>query len=338
MSTEPPVVYILPQVKADLEAEVGRAGVSSGLSGGLLFGHPLDERRRLVVGWARPRLEVRFGEKDFCLDQSRTSQQLDQARQLAPEAHYCGVWYIHRTPDSELSDEEWVQTQSVLEDPDFRFEDLVCLVICLYFGDLTFYASSFDKYHSARGQAPAPTHLFSVTDALPASPQVSKAPPSVPEPVLTNWYRSPDVAERLNLEHERLKERYHVEASLTADERMTFQLMPKSGYGKLVFYLACGDGFPDGGPTAFLSAGGKQHPLFSPGLNDWSAEHWLVEVADDMIEWLVWSLSETLGAAEEALNRGDYQEAADLLTVVLSINPRTPRAARLLAQAQAPLR
>ena len=145
MSTEPLVVFITPEVRAALEAEVERAGVGGGLTGGLLFGHPLDERRRLVVGWARMRPEVRFGEKDFNLDQSRTSQQLDQARDVSPTAHYCGVWYIHLTPNKELTDEEWVQTQSVLEDPDYRFDDLVCLVLCLYFGDLTLYTSTFDK-------------------------------------------------------------------------------------------------------------------------------------------------------------------------------------------------
>ena len=340
MSTEPPVVFILPQVKAALEAEVDRAGIRSGLAGGLLFGHPLDEHRRLVVGWARPRPEVRFGEKDFCLDQSRTSQQLDQARGLAPKAHYCGVWYIHRTPNKELTDEEWVQTQSVLEDPDFRFDDLVCLVICLYFGELTFYTSSFDKYHSARGQMPAPTHLLSATDSHTASTRVDLARPSTTttEPVLTNWYMSPDVAERLNQEHVRLTEKYHVKVAMEPDEQMVFQLMPESGYGKLVFYLACGPGFPNDGPTAFLSVGDKRYPLFSPGLNDWSAEHGLVSIADGMIEWLAWSLDEYVTTAKETLNRGDCQEAADWLTIVLSINPRTPRAARLLARAQAPLR
>ncbi len=339
MSTEPPVVFILPQVEAALEAEVERAGASAGLVGGLLFGHPLDEHRRSVVDWVRPRPEARFGEKDFSLDQSRTSQQLDQARKVAPEAHYCGVWYIHRTPDRELTDEEWVQTRSVLEDPDFRFDDLVCLVICLYFGDLTVYASSFNKHHSVRSQFPVPTRMFTATDSLPDTTRVDYATPSAPpELVLTNWYASPDVAERLNEEHVRLTAKYHVEATMEPGEQMVFQLMPKSGYGKLVFYLACGPGFPDSGPTAFLSAGDERYPLFSPGLNNWSAEHWLLDVADDMIEWLIWSLDEYMTPAKEALNRGNYQKAADWLTIVLSINPRAPRAARLLAQAQAPLR
>jgi Tfp pilus assembly protein PilF len=61
-------------------------------------------------------------------------------------------------------------------------------------------------------------------------------------------------------------------------------------------------------------------------------------MADELVSWLGWSLDQYMAAAEEALSRGDYQEAADLLTVVLSIDPRTPRAAHLLARAQAPLR
>jgi hypothetical protein len=339
MSTEPLVVFITPEVKTALEAEVERAGVGGGLAGGLLFGHPLDERRRLVIGWARPRTEVRFGEKDFNLDQSRTSQQLANAQKLSPEAHYCGVWYIHRTPNKELTDEEWRQTQSVLEDPDYRFGDLVCLVICLYFGELTIYASTFDKYQSARGQFPTPASLLEATDSesLPTD-QTRRTRPSTAQRTRTDWYKSPDVAERLNEEHERLTQKYDVEAKLTPDEQMIFRLMPKSGHGKLTFYLVCGPGFPESGPTAFLATGEKRYPLFSPGMHNWSAgEHWLVHIADDMVEWLTWSLDEYMTTAEQALKRGDYQEAADWLTVVLSIDPRRPRAARLLARAQAPL-
>jgi len=61
-------------------------------------------------------------------------------------------------------------------------------------------------------------------------------------------------------------------------------------------------------------------------------------MADELVSWLAWSLDQYVAAAEEALNRGDYQEAVDLLSVVLAIDPHTPRAARLLARAQAPLR
>lgn len=63
----------------------------------------------------------------------------------------------------------------------------------------------------------------------------------------------------------------------------------------------------------------------------------MVEVANDLVEWQVCLLDQQIVAAEEALNRGDYQEASDLLAVVLLINPRKPRVARLLARAQAPL-
>lgn len=339
MSTEPAVIFILPEVKAALEAEVDRTSVSGGLAGGLVLGHPLDERRHLVLDWARLSPEVRFGEKDFCLDQSRTSQQLDQARNLSPEAHYSGVWYIHRTPNKELTDEEWVQAQSVLEDPDFRFDESVCLVICLYFGDLTIHAATFDKYQSARGQLPTPASLLEATDSrsLPTD-QTGQKRPSAARTVRTDWYKAPDIARRLNLEHERLTQKYRVEATMDPDEQMIFRLAPKSGYGKLVFYLVCGPGFPDQGPTAFLSAGGQRHPLFSPGMNTWSADQRLTDIADGMIEWLAWSLDEYVVIAQKALSREDYQQAADWLTVVLSIDPRTPGAARLLAKAQAPLR
>ena len=339
MSAEPLVVFITPEVKAALEAEVDRAGLSGGLAGGLLFGHPLDEERRLVIGWARPNSEVGFGGKDFNLDQSRTSQQLDQARKLSPEAHHCGVWYIHRTPNKELTDQEWVQTQSVLEDPDYRFDDLVCLVICLYFGALTIYASTFDKYQSARSQLPAPASLLEATEAhsLPTD-QTSQRRSTGSKPALTGWYKAPGATERLNQEHERLTQKYNVEATLTPDEQMIFRLAPKSGYGKLVFHLVCRPGFPENGPTAFLAIGDKRHPQFSPGMHKWSSEQWLVDIADDMVEWLVWSLDESIATAKESLRRGKYQEAADWLTIVLSINPRKPRAARLLARAQAALR
>jgi len=338
MPTEPPIVLITPEAQATLEAEVKRTSIGGGLAGGLLFGCPLDEHHRLVVSSVRLRSEVGFGQKSFCLDQSRTSQQLEQARKLAPGASYCGVWYLHRTPNQELTDKEWVQTQSVLEDLDFRFEDLVCLVLCFYSGELKSYASSFNRYHSARGQFPAPTQLQLTTDSLPTPTQASPAHPSAPRPAPTDWYKAPEVIERLKLEHERLAQKYHVEATLAPNgQQLIFRLMPKSEYGKLAFYLAFGPGFPDKAPAAFLLAGGKQHPLFSPGISNWSAGQWLVGVADDLIEWLAWSLEQYVATAEEALDQSDYQEAADLLTVVLSIDPRTPRAARLLARAQAPL-
>jgi hypothetical protein len=174
------------------------------------------------------------------------------------------------------------------------------------------------------------------TDSLPT--QANAAPLPAPSPAPTNWYESPDIAARLRLEHERLAQEYHVEPALMPDGQMIFRLMPKGQYEKLVFYLACGPGFPDKGPWAFLLAGDRRHPLSSPSLVNWSEKQWLVEMADELVSWLAWSLDQHVAAAEETLNRGDYQEAADLLTVVLAIDPHTPRAARLLARAQAPLR
>jgi hypothetical protein len=336
MTTDTPIILIMPKAKAALEAEVKRGGVTGELTGGLLFGHPLDERHRLVVSSVRLSEEVGFGQRDFALDQTRTSRQLKHARNLAPEATYCGVWYIHRTPNQELTTKEWTQTQNLLEDPDFRFKDLVCLVLCFYQAEVNIYASSFNRYHSARGQSPTPTQLRLTTDSLPTQADAAR-PPTLP-PAPTGWFDSPDVAARLRLEHELLAQKYQVEPTLMPNGQMIFRLTPKGDHEKLVFYLACGPGFPDKAPEAFLLAGDRRHPLSSPGLVNWSAKQWLVEMADELAKWLAWSLDQYVAAAEEALNRGDYQEAADLLSVVLSIDPRTPRAARLLAQAQAPLR
>ena len=336
MSTDTPIVLITPDAKAALEAEVKQRGITGELTGGLLFGYPLDERHRLVISSVRLSEDVGFGQRDFALDQTRTSRQLKQARSLAPEADYCGIWYIHRTPHHELTAKEWAQTQALLEDPDFRFKDLVCLVLCFYQAKLKIYASSFDRDHSARGQSPAPTPLQLTTDSLPTQADAARAPAPRQDP--TNWYKSPEVASRLRLEHERMAQKYHVEPALMPDGQMIFRLTPKGKHTKLVFYLACGPGFPDKAPWAFLLAGDRRHPLSSPGLVNWSEKQWLVEVADELVSWLAWSLDQYVAVAEEALSRGDYREAADLLTVVIAIDPRTPRAARLLAQAQAPLR
>jgi hypothetical protein len=332
MSADTPIVLITPDAKAALETEVERTGVSTDLVGGLLFGYPLDAHRRLVVDSVRPRPEVGFGRKGFSIDQSRTSQRLAEIRQLAPKADYCGVWYLHRTPEPELTDDEWVQAQSVLEDPDFRLQDLVCLVICFYFGELTLHAMSFNRYQSARGQLPEPTELQVLTDS---DARAEAAPATRPSP--TEWFKSPEVAERLGQERKQLAQAYHVEPTVAPDGQVIFCLRPKSEWGKLTFYLACGPGFPAEAPAAFLVAGGKQYPLVSTVLGDWTAGQQLVNVADDLIKWLSWSLEQYVTTAEEALNQGDHQEAADLLTAVLSIDPRTPRAARLLARAQARL-
>jgi hypothetical protein len=336
MSTDTPIVLITPEAKAALEAEVQRSAIAGELTGGLLFGYPLDERHRLVVSSVRLSDEVGFGQRDFALDQTRTSRQLKHARSLAPEADYCGVWYIHRTLHQELTAEEWTQTQNLLEDPDFRFEDLVCLVLCFYQAELKICTSSFSRYHSARGQSPMPTQLQLTTDSLLT--QADAARPPAPRPDPTKWHESPDVAARLRLEHQWLAQKYHVEPALMPNGQMIFRLTPKGKHEQLAFYLACGPGFPDKAPWAFLLAGDRRHPLSSPGLVNWSEKQWLAEMADELVSWLAWSLDQYVAVAEEALNRGDYQEAVDLLSVVLAIDPHTPRAARLLARAQAPLR
>ncbi len=336
MPTEPPVVLITPQAKTALETEAERTSVGGDVTGGLLFGRPVDDLHRLVVSSMRPRPEVNFGRKDFCLSQSRSSQQLEHAQKLHPEAHYCGVWYVHRTPNQELTDQEWVQAQGVLEDPDYRFKDLVCLVVCLYFGELNVYAFSFNLYQSARGQFPAPTQL-QLTTASPATrAQVQTTqPPSPPPP--TDWYKSPNVAGRLDLERKWLTRKYRVESAVAPGGKVIFRLMPKEEHEDMVFYISCEAGFPDKAPAAFLSIRGDQYPLLSPGLNEWSAEQSLIKVADDLVEWQVRLLDQQIEAAEESLARGEYQRASDLLVMVLLIDPRKPRAARLLGQVQAML-
>ncbi len=332
---QPLTILITPEARAALEAEVGRAGASGDIVGGLLFGHPLDEQTRLVVSSVRLTSEVGLGRKDFSLDQSRTSQQLAQARKLAAQADYCGVWYIHRTPDQELSDAEWLQAQAVLEDPDFRFKDSVCLVLCSYAGKLNLYAFSFDRDHSARGQLPEPALLKLTTGMLPISRQVGPVSQPIQSAQATDWYRSPDIVQRLEAEHHRLAQKYRVESAVAPDGQVVFRLMPTGEHEDMVFYIACGPGFPDKAPTAFLSVRGDRYPLLSPGLSDWTAGRWLVEVADDLVKWQINLLDQQVAAAREALKRGDYKGASDRLTMVLLINPRQPGAARLLAEAQA---
>ncbi len=336
--TNTPTILITPKAKSALETEAERAGIGGDLAGGLLFGYPVDERHRIVVSLVRPRPEVNFGQKEFCLDQSRTSQQLEQVRKLDPEAHYCGVWYVHRTPNRELTDEEWVQAQRVLEDPDFRFKDLVCLVICLYFGELNTYASSFDLQQSARSQLPTPTQLNLTTDLVATPTQAKAARPPTPPSAPTDWYKSPNAARRLKLERERLAEKYRVESAITPDGKVTFRLMPKAEHEDIVFYVACEPGFPEKPPVAFISIRGDRYPLLSPRLSEWSAEQCLVEVANDLVAWQVRLLDQQIATAEEALNQGDYQKASALLATVLLIDPRKPGAAHLLARAPALLK
>jgi hypothetical protein len=80
--------------------------------------------------------------------------------------------------------------------------------------------------------------------------------------------------------------------------------------------------------------GGKPQRIVSPGLVNWSPDKWLAQLADELVEWLAFSLDEYLVKGEEALERGDHRQATDLLTLVLAIEPQTPGAARLLARAQ----
>lgn len=336
MAQERPTVLITPEAKKTLEAEAERAGLGGELAGGLLFGHPLADQYRLIVSSIRPRPEVGFGNREFSLDQSRTSQQLAQAREIAPEAHYAGVWYLHRTPNKEPSDDEWVQTQAIMEDPDYRFDDLVVLVICLYFGELNTYAFYFDKYHSARSQMPEPTTLQLASEVEHVEGRTDSARSAAPS-LAADWYKTAEIVERLKQEYARLSKGYEVDVTIQAEGRMVFRLDPRGDYGKLILYLACEAGFPDRPPEAFIIAGEKSYPLYSPTLSEWTADTWIAETADSLIEWLNWSLEQFVAQAKEGIEAGNYQEAADLLTVVLSIDPRTPHAARLLGQAQAPL-
>ncbi len=331
MSQNTPIILILPEARAALAAEVKRSGMTGDLSGGLLFGYPLDETQRLIVSSTRLGAEVGFGRRDFSLDQTRTSRQLAHAQSLDPKATYCGIWFLHRTPNWELSDKEWVQTQTLLDDPDFAFDDLVCLVLCFYYAELEIYASCFNRYQSARGQAPTPTELRLTTETVftPTAP----TPGSPPAPSL-DWYRAPEVAARLDQEHQRLATRYEVETALGANKQMFFRLSPKHKYEKLQFYIAVGDGFPENAPNVFLLVGGKPHRLSTPGVVSWSANKSLVDLADELVEWLVFSVGEYMRTAEEALTRERFEEAADWLRLVLAIEPRTPGAARLLAKAE----
>jgi hypothetical protein len=310
---------------------VNRGRSAGELTGGLLFGYPLDEHQRLVVSSIRLSSDVGFGRRDFSLDQTRTSRQLENAQSLDPQATYCGVWYLHWTPNQELIDEEWIQAQTLLEDPDFRFDDMVCLVLCFYYGELNIYASSFNRIQSSRGQSPTSTELRVTTEWLSAPTARQHAAPT-PPPI--DWYRAPDVATRLALEHQGLAEKYRIEPAVAPDMQMYFRLSPKRKYEKMSFYLAIGNGFPDRAPHVFLLIGGKPFRISCPLLGSWAANRSLVELADELVEWLAFSADEYRVAAEEAYRRGELSEAADLLRLVLAIKPRTPQAARLLARVE----
>lgn len=337
VSTVPPVVLIRPEAKTALEAEAQRIIIgSSDVTGGLLFGYPQDERHRVVVSFVRPLPEVGFGRKDFSLNQSRTSQELEAARKLAPQAYYCGVWYVHRAPTGELTDVEWGVAQGVLEDPDYRSDDLVCLVLCLYGGKVSVYALSFNREHSVRGQLPAPTVLKLTTESPSATAQPRPAAPA-PAESPAHWYKTPQMAKRLEVEHKWLERAFRVESAAVPDGRVIFRLMPAGEHADMVFYISCEAGFPKKAPTAFLMVRGDRYPLLSPALNEWSEDKWLFEVAEDLVRWQVNLLDQQVAAAEEEIRRGDYQEASDRLAMVLLIDPRKSGVARLLAQAQSSL-
>jgi hypothetical protein len=256
---------------------------------------------------------------------------LAHAQSLDPKATYCGIWFLHRTPNRELGDKEWVQTQTLLEDPDFAFDDLDCLVLCFYHAELGIYASCFNRYQSARGQAPTPTELRLTTETMviPTAPT-----PRSPSETSPDWYRAPEAAARLDQEHQRLATKYQVERALGGNKQMFFRLSPKHKYEKLLFFIAAGFGFPEKAPDVFLLVGGKPHRLSTPSVVNWSASMSLVDLADELVEWLVFSLGEYMKTAEEALTRERFEEAADWLRLVLAIEPRTPKAARLLAKAE----
>lgn len=332
MSQAIPIVLISPAARAALTAEVERGGASGELSGGLLFGCPLDEGQRLVVSSIRLSADVGFGRSDFSLDQTRTSRAVEHAQELEPRAGYCGVWYLHRTPNAELADAEWKQTQTVLEDPDFPFTDLVCLVLCFYYGELNIYAYSFNRHHSSRGQAPALTELRLTTEVAS-----TLAPSGQPSAAPSRWYNAPDVAARLAQERERLAVDYQLEQAVAQSGQVFFRLWPKRRYEKLSFYVGVEEGFPGKAPAVFLLVAGKPYRISAPSLGSWSGERRLADLADDVVQWLVFGLEDYLEAAKQALSRGAHAEAADLLMVVLAIEPRTPGAARLLAKAQAAL-
>ncbi len=332
MTKDTPIIVITPQAQADLEEQVDRGGTGGELYGGLLFGYAPDQQHRLVLSSTRLGSEVGFGQADFSLNQTRTSRQLDHARSLNPQATYCGIWYIHRTPNQEMTPEEWRQTQTLLEDPDFPFKDLACIMLCFYYAELKIYASSFNNIHSARGMSPAPTQLRLTTETPGAQP--SAAP--VPDPAA--WYKAPNAAARLSQERELLEQKYQIEPSIASDGQVYLKLTPKHKYETLSFYLACGPGFPRQAPRAFMLAGKRPYPLSSLGLNNWTERQNLAAVADELLEWLAFAPDEYIAAAEQAISDGDYATATDLLLLVLKIEPRTARAPRLLAQAQAALR
>jgi hypothetical protein len=334
MSQPSHMVLISPEGRAALLACGNQNGVTGDLGGGLLFGYPLDQDQHLVISSIPLKSEVGFGRRDFSLDQTRTSRQLDEAQRLDPRATYSGVWYVHRTPQRELTRAESTQAQAMLEDPDFAFGELVCLVLCLYSGQATVYASCLNRHQAAHGQAPSPAELRLTTDWM-FPPKTAATSPAATDS--RHWYKSPEMAARLEQEHQTLAERYAMEPGLAADGQMFFRLSPRFKYQKMSFYLAVGQGFPEKAPHVYLLIGGRPQRIASPLLGSWTGQRRLVELADELVTWLAFSIDTYVEAAHNALNRQRYAEAADLLRLVLSIEPRTPNAARMLARAEAPL-
>jgi hypothetical protein len=166
-----------------------------------------------------------------------------------------------------------------------------------------------------------------VASALAPSDQPSAAP--------SRWYDAPAIAARLAQERERLGVNYQLEQGVAQSGQVFFRLWPRRRYEKLSFYLGVEEGFPSKAPAVFLLVAGKPYRISAPSLGSWSGERRLAELADDVVQWLVFGLEDYFDAAKQALNRGAHAEAADLLTVVLAVEPRTPGAARLLAKAQA---
>ncbi len=160
-----------------------------------------------------------------------------------------------------------------------------------------------------------------------------------PEAEDPHWYEKPEAADRLALERKKLAEKYNVQCGNTSDREVIFRLTPRKEAinERVVLYLICEQGFPAQAPRAFLLAGQRRYCLLCPLLSNWRPRQTLVAAADDLIEWLIWSRDEYVAKAENALQRGHCQEACDLLQMVLALEPRTPDAARMLAQAQARL-
>lgn len=277
------VVSISPETESGLELEARRSA-GDGIAGGLLFGYPVCECYRRVVGYARLRPEVLTSD-GFSLDRSHTAQHLESARQSDPQAQYCGIWTIHHTPEQELTEEEWVRARSVLEDPGYRFDDLVCLVVCSYAGELQYHTWVLTREHSATGRPPEPASLLQVS-AWTGRSFPSPATPASTAPA--EWYKSPDMARRLYMESLQLAQRYRVKMTADASaQEVVFHLTPGNEQGGQSLCVACGPDFPRTGPVVFVTDEDEERGrrlLYVPGSGDWLASYRLVDVTE---HWLV---------------------------------------------------